>query len=90
MIVHLYGKCAYTDAIGDICRRHNLKLIEDNAQATVAHSAEQTFPDGVKEKWWDVEMKFRIVLAAPVRSVALPPIVSIRGRTWVPSATEEP
>ncbi len=33
MIVHLYGKCAYTDAIGDICRRHNLKLIEDNAQA---------------------------------------------------------
>ena len=33
MIVHLYGKCAYTDAIGDRCRRHNLKLIEDNAQA---------------------------------------------------------
>lgn len=33
MIVHLYGHCAYTDVIGDICRRHNLKLIEDNAQA---------------------------------------------------------
>ena len=33
MIVHLYGKCAYTDHIGDICRRHNLRLIEDNAQA---------------------------------------------------------
>ena len=33
MIVHLYGRCAYTDRIGDICRRHNLKLIEDNAQA---------------------------------------------------------
>jgi len=33
MIVHLYGKCAYTDKIKDICRRHNLKLIEDNAQA---------------------------------------------------------
>ena len=33
MIVHLYGICAYTDRIGDICRRHNLKLIEDNAQA---------------------------------------------------------
>jgi dTDP-4-amino-4,6-dideoxygalactose transaminase len=32
-IVHLYGKCAYTDKIGDICRRHGLKLIEDNAQA---------------------------------------------------------
>lgn len=33
MIVHLYGKCAYTDHISDICRRHNLRLIEDNAQA---------------------------------------------------------
>jgi dTDP-4-amino-4,6-dideoxygalactose transaminase len=33
MIVHLYGRCAYTPKIGDICRRHNLKLIEDNAQA---------------------------------------------------------
>ena len=33
MIVHLYGKCAYTERIKDICRRHNLKLIEDNAQA---------------------------------------------------------
>lgn len=33
MIVHLYGICAYTDRIGDICRRHGLKLIEDNAQA---------------------------------------------------------
>jgi len=33
MIVHLYGRCAYTERIGDICRRHNLKLIEDNAQA---------------------------------------------------------
>ena len=33
MIVHLYGRCAYTDRIGDICRLHNLKLIEDNAQA---------------------------------------------------------
>ena len=33
MIVHLYGRCAYTDKIGDICRQHNLKLIEDNAQA---------------------------------------------------------
>ena len=33
MIVHLYGICAYTDRIGDICRHHNLKLIEDNAQA---------------------------------------------------------
>ena len=33
MIVHLYGCCAYTSRIGDICKRHHLKLIEDNAQA---------------------------------------------------------
>ncbi len=33
MIVHLYGKCAYTSHIKEICKRYNLKLIEDNAQA---------------------------------------------------------
>ena len=33
MIVHLYGICAYSDRIGEICRHHHLKLIEDNAQA---------------------------------------------------------
>lgn len=33
MIVHLYGLCAYTDAIGDVCREHGLMLFEDNAQA---------------------------------------------------------
>ncbi len=33
MIVHLYGCCAYTDKIGEICKKYNLKLIEDNAQA---------------------------------------------------------
>lgn len=33
MIVHLYGRCAYTERIGDICREHGLKLLEDNAQA---------------------------------------------------------
>jgi dTDP-4-amino-4,6-dideoxygalactose transaminase len=33
LIVHLYGRCAYTDKIGDICKRYNLKLVEDNAQA---------------------------------------------------------
>lgn len=32
-IVHLYGRIAYTDKIGEICRRHNLKLIEDCAQS---------------------------------------------------------
>ena len=33
MIVHLYGRCAYTDHIADICSRYSLLLIEDNAQA---------------------------------------------------------
>ena len=32
-LVHLYGRNAYTDKIGEICKKHNLKLIEDNAQA---------------------------------------------------------
>lgn len=33
LIVHLYGQCAYTEKIGEICKNHGLKLIEDNAQA---------------------------------------------------------
>ena len=33
MIVHLYGQCAYTKKIGELCKNYNLKLIEDNAQA---------------------------------------------------------
>ena len=33
MIVHLYGQCAYTPRIADICQRHHLLLLEDNAQA---------------------------------------------------------
>jgi len=32
-IVHLYGRCAMTDKIADLCKKNNLKLIEDNAQA---------------------------------------------------------
>lgn len=33
LIVHLYGRCAYNREIEEICQRHNLLLIEDNAQA---------------------------------------------------------
>lgn len=40
-IVHLYGRCAYTDKIGQICRKHNLKLVEDNAQAHGCRFGEQ-------------------------------------------------
>lgn len=32
-IVHLYGRCAMTDKIADLCQKYNLKLVEDNAQA---------------------------------------------------------
>ncbi len=32
-IVHLYGRNAYTEKIGALCKKYNLKLIEDNAQA---------------------------------------------------------
>lgn len=33
MIVHLYGRNAYTKNITDLCTKYNLKLVEDNAQA---------------------------------------------------------
>lgn len=33
LIVHLYGQCAYTEKIGELCKKYNLKLVEDNAQA---------------------------------------------------------
>ena len=33
VIVHLYGRNAYTEKIGKLCQKHNLKLVEDNAQA---------------------------------------------------------
>lgn len=32
-IVHLYGQCAYTETIGELCKKYDLKLVEDNAQA---------------------------------------------------------
>lgn len=36
-IVHLYGRLAYTEKIGELCKKYNLKLIEDNAQAHGCH-----------------------------------------------------
>ena len=44
MIVHLYGRCAYTPHIADICRRHNLLLLEDNAQAHGCCSCDGVYP----------------------------------------------
>ncbi|MDX9694346.1 MAG: DegT/DnrJ/EryC1/StrS family aminotransferase [Bacteroidales bacterium] len=42
MIVHLYGRCAYTDKVGEICAKYNLKLIEDNAQAHGCYFRQET------------------------------------------------
>lgn len=33
MLVHLYGRCAYSEKIAEICKKYNLYLFEDNAQA---------------------------------------------------------
>ena len=32
-IVHLYGRIAYTEKIGELCKRYHLKLVEDCAQS---------------------------------------------------------
>lgn len=42
-IVHLYGRNAYTDKIGELCKKYGLKLIEDNAQA---HGCMAPFENG--------------------------------------------
>ncbi len=39
MVVHLYGAPCWSERLVDIARRHNLKIIEDNAQAIGATSA---------------------------------------------------
>lgn len=46
-IVHLYGRNAYTEKIGSICKKYNLKLIEDNAQA---HGCKAPFESPSKDK----------------------------------------
>jgi dTDP-4-amino-4,6-dideoxygalactose transaminase len=33
MLVHLYGRCSYNEKIHILCKKYNLKIIEDNAQA---------------------------------------------------------
>lgn len=33
MVVHLYGRCAYTEQIARLAQQYNLRIIEDNAQA---------------------------------------------------------
>lgn len=33
LLVHLYGRLAMTEKIADLCKKYDLKLVEDNAQA---------------------------------------------------------
>ncbi len=32
-IVHLYGRCSFAESVAEFCKKNDLKLIEDNAQA---------------------------------------------------------
>ncbi|MEM9649495.1 MAG: DegT/DnrJ/EryC1/StrS family aminotransferase [Bacteroidota bacterium] len=45
--VHLFGQCANMDAIMELAEKHNLYVIEDNAQAI---GASHTFENGEKKK----------------------------------------
>jgi len=45
--VHLFGQCANMDAIMSLAEKHNLYVIEDNAQAI---GADYTFENGSKKK----------------------------------------
>ncbi|VAW10687.1 Pleiotropic regulatory protein [hydrothermal vent metagenome] len=45
--VHLFGQCADMDAILALAKKHNLYIIEDNAQAI---GADYTFKNGEKQK----------------------------------------
>ncbi len=45
--VHLFGQCADMDALLKLAEKHNLYIIEDNAQAI---GANYVFPDGTKQK----------------------------------------
>lgn len=36
MVVHLYGRACWSEGLEQLARRHNLKIIEDNAQASGA------------------------------------------------------
>lgn len=47
MIVHLYGRTCWSEELEAIAKKHNLKIIEDNAQAVGAY---YHFKDGTKKR----------------------------------------
>ena len=75
-IVHLYGLNAYTEKIGSLCKKYNLKLIEDNAQA---HGCQVPIDSTQK----DDSSLFTLHLRGLVLSVMLPVILSILAKTLV-------
>lgn len=50
MVVHLYGRVCWSGELEQIAKRHNLKIIEDNAQAAgaILHGCSDTGSQGVK------------------------------------------
>ena len=54
MVVHLYGQICWSGELENIAQKHNLKIIEDNAQAI---GAEYTCPDYIENKEKEKEKK---------------------------------
>ncbi len=52
-IVHLYGRNAMTDKIAELCKKYNLKLIEDNAQAHGCYWKQPTSDSSLKGRGGD-------------------------------------
>lgn len=77
MTVHLYGKLSVTPKILELCRKHQLLLFEDNAQAFACQMQ-------VKNSEASRKAFIRAI------SVMLPPTASIRARTWAHWAMQEP
>ena len=60
-IVHLYGRCAMTDKIAELCKKYNLKLIEDNAQAHGCRYRQQ----GCKDDTTPLNREGNLCLSSP-------------------------
>lgn len=60
-IVHLYGRCAMTEQIAELCRKYGLKLIEDNAQAHGCRYRQQ----GCKDDTTPLNREGNLCLSSP-------------------------
>ncbi|MBR5235149.1 MAG: DegT/DnrJ/EryC1/StrS family aminotransferase [Bacteroidaceae bacterium] len=47
LLVHLYGRCSYTERVGELCQKYDLLLVEDNAQA---HGCAFQWPDEASDE----------------------------------------